>query len=79
MSFFRGFKEGYHSLGKGLSAIVNSTLLTVCYFIGIGVPSIISKVSNKSFLELNVDKNAKTYWTDLNLSKEATEKYYRQF
>lgn len=78
-SFFRGFKEGTTLFGYTIAGIVNSLLLIVVYVLGVGITSIIAKICKKHFLTLKLDKQAKTYWQDLNLKTRPREEYLRQF
>jgi len=77
--FIEGFKEGQKVLGSCIGAIINSVLLTFVYIFGIGLTSIIAKIFGKRFLNLEIDKKAQTYWSDLNLKKKPIKNYYRQF
>ena len=79
MGFFKGFKEGQKSFGETIAVLVNSVLLSLVYFIGFGGTSIIAKIFGKHFLDLKINKQAKTYWQDLNLDKEKLENSYKQF
>ncbi|MBI2653405.1 hypothetical protein HYX02_01200 [Candidatus Woesearchaeota archaeon] len=76
--FFSGFKKGMKNFGQNIALIVNSALLSIVYFIGVGFTSIISKIVRKHFLDTKLSKKA-TYWHDLNLKKKPIEEYYRQF
>lgn len=78
-NFFIGVKEGTKLFGETISGIVNFILLSFVYFIGVGVTSIIAKLSKKRFLELKISEKEKTYWSELNLTKKPLEEYYRQF
>jgi hypothetical protein len=77
--FFIGFKEGTGMFSHNIGLIVNSVLLSIVYFIGIGFTSIAAKISGKKFLELRTSKKSQTYWSNLNLKKKKIERYYRQF
>ena len=77
--FIRGFKEGQKKFGHDISLIVNTILLSLVYFIGFGLTSILGKLGGKNFLDLKINKKAQTYWEDLNLFKRPIEEYYRQF
>lgn len=77
--FFESFKEGQQEFGKTISIIINSILLTVVYFFGVGLTSIFAKIFRKHFLDLKINENIKTYWTELNLTKKTREEYFRQF
>ena len=52
--FLSGFKEGMRQFGQTISIIINSGLLLIVYFIGIGFTSIIAKLFHKHFLDLNL-------------------------
>ena len=77
--FLIGFKEGFRSFGHVVVNIVNFVLLFFVYFIGVGITALVAKVFGKHFLDLKMNKGAKSYWMDLNLGKKPQEEYYRQF
>ncbi len=77
--FIKGFKKGQKEFGESIAIIINSFLLFLVYFIGVGLTSIIAKIFNKHFLDFKINKQADTYWTDLNLSKKPVQEYFRQF
>jgi hypothetical protein len=79
MSFLSGIKEGFKEFGENIALIVNSLLLSVVYFLGVGPTSLVAKIVRKSFLDVKIEKKSKTYWSDLNLKKRPEEEYYRQF
>ena len=65
-------------LGKIISSMVNFILLSIVYFLGIGLTSIIAKVFNKKFLDLKKE-NKKTYWEEKEMSDKEFQDYFRQF
>ena len=77
MSFLKGFGSGFSLFGHSISRIINTCLLLVAYFLGIGVTALVARLIGKRFLETGLDK--KSFWHDLNLKKKPTEAYYRQF
>ena len=77
--FYVGFKIGMNNFGQNIATIVNSTLLFTVYMLGIGLTSIIARIFGKHFLETEILKKRKTYWSNLNLKKKPIETYYRQF
>lgn len=77
--FITGFKEGQKLFGEHIGIIINSILLSLVYFLGVGITSIFARIFGKHFLELNIDKGLPTYWSELNLTKKSMEEYYRQF
>ncbi len=78
-NFVKGFKKGFTQFGHNLSNLVNSILLSIVYFIGVGITSIIAKITKKHFLEMKIKKSQKTYWSNLDLKKQKMDEYYRQF
>ncbi len=79
MVFFKGFKKGMKLFGDNIALIINSILLSVVYLIGVGITSIVAKLVGKHFLDTKINKEAKTYWSDLDLKKKPINEYYRQF
>jgi hypothetical protein len=76
-AIFKGIKEGMAGFGETISILVNSILLTFVYFVGVGMTSLIAKLSGKHFLETK--KKMGSYWSELNLKKKEMKEYYRQF
>ena len=76
--FFSGIKEGFKNFGNLVTNIINSILLFFVYIIGVGLTSIVAKISRKGFLDIK-KKKVDSYWNNLNLKKKPIEKYYRQF
>ncbi len=77
--FFKGFFKGMKNFGTNISMIVNSILLSVVYFVGVGLTAIFAELFRKKFLDLKLNKQVKTYWKDLNLKKKKIDDYYRTF
>ncbi|MEK6871328.1 MAG: hypothetical protein AABX16_00320 [Nanoarchaeota archaeon] len=77
--FLEGMKEGQKLLGEDIAQIINLILLSIAYILGVGITSLIAKIVGKHFLELNIDKNKKSYWEELQLGTRKKEEYYRQF
>lgn len=65
-------------ISKLVSTIVNFILLSIVYFIGIGIVSIPAKLFGKHFLELK-KQNKSSNWHEHKVTKEPLEKYYRTF
>lgn len=76
---FDEIKEGQKKFTDDIALIVNSILLSLVYVIGVGVTYLISKVSKKNFLDVEIDKNKQSYWEELNLQTSPREEYLRQF
>ena len=77
--FLHGIKEGFKGFGENITIIVNSLLLSVVYFIGVGATSLFARILKKRFLDTKISKQAKTYWQNLDLKKKKFDEYYRQF
>lgn len=77
--FFSGFRRGMKQFGSTISVLVNSILLLLAYLFGIGLPALVAKITGKHFLELRLNKEAKSYWSDLNLKRRPIKEYYRLF
>jgi hypothetical protein len=77
--FLKGFKKGFLDFGYNIILLVNSVFLLFIYFVGVGLTSIIAKLSRKKFLNAVVDKKRKTYWTEPDLKNKLIDDFYRQF
>lgn len=77
--FFEGFKKGFKAFGYNINLIVNTILLSIVYFIGVGITSIIAKLIKKKFLQTNLSKESETYWSQISSENKGIEEYYRQF
>jgi len=65
-------------ISKLISGIVNFILLSIVYFIGVGLVSISAKIFRKHFLELK-RQNKSSNWDEHKVTKQPLEKYYRTF
>jgi len=79
MSFIKGFKSGFKDFGHLINNIINTTLLTILYIIGIGPTALILKIFNKKLLSLKKENVQDSYWEKYDLSTEPEDNYYRQF
>ena len=77
IELLKDIKAGTKIFGDDIASIVNFLLLTFVYFLGVGITSIIARISGKNFLDLREKRGS--YWSELNLSKRTKEEYYRQF
>lgn len=76
---FKGIYEGMGRFGKLVSSIINIFLLLLVFVFGVGLVSIFSRIFGKKYLEMNLDKNSKTYWQDSIIGKRKKEDYYKPF
>ena len=76
--FFKGMRQGFRNFSNVITNVINFVLLLVVYFIGIGIVSVISKLSGRHFLELK-KQNKSSNWHEHKVSKQPLEKYYRTF
>ena len=75
---YSNLKEGQKYFTEDIAAVVNTFLLTIVYFIGVGLTSIFAKISRKRFLDYGI-KDTNTYWKKIELPKNKLEDCYRQF
>ncbi len=90
MSLIKGLREGFKHFGDSVTCIVNSILLTIVYFLGIGPTAIFMKIKGRKLLNDSMRQDADeknnsaakskdTYYEELNLKNEKMEGHYRQF
>jgi len=77
--FINGFKKGMREFGNNAIMIINSCLLALVYIIGVGISSILAKIFRKKFLDIKIEKDRKSYWTDIETKNNKMEEHYRQF
>ncbi|MEK6879727.1 MAG: hypothetical protein AABY22_08980 [Nanoarchaeota archaeon] len=77
--FLEGFKKGQVFFGESIAFLINTVLLTIVYFVGVGLTSIIAKIFGKGFIDMKTDPQTGSYWKELNLDKKPIQYYYRQF
>ena len=76
-AFVKGFKKGFRDFGHIIAYVVNFSLLTIVYFLGVGMSALIGR--NKSFLDMKLEKEKASYWEELHLKTKKKEEYYKQF
>ena len=64
----------FRLVNKGLTSIINFILLSIVYFVGIGITSIIVRLVKKESLSNKINSS----WEQFKLS-EKKEDYYRMF
>lgn len=79
MNFLKKILAIMKKVGFFVSKVVNTILLVVVYFIGVGPTSLIARIFKKKFLDLEICKAADSYWTELDLNSKKKEDYLRQF
>jgi lauroyl/myristoyl acyltransferase len=72
------FKTGFQKFSHLIADLVNLILLAVVYFIGIGITSMVAKITGKHFLKLK-KKDVNSYWIDCQPAGKELDDYYRQF
>jgi|WetSurMetagenome_2_1015567.scaffolds.fasta_scaffold1883665_1 hypothetical protein len=78
--FFKGFYKGMKKFGANIVSITNFIILVPVYLIGVGISSIIAKITGKKFLNMKkFDKKAKSYWVEKQRKKQDLEDSYNQF
>jgi large-conductance mechanosensitive channel len=77
-SFLIGIKDGFHAFGQHISNGINFIILAIVYYLGIGLVSLIAKITGKKFLKMS--KNGKdSYWDEKKLGTLPRDHYYRMF
>ncbi len=74
-----GFLEGLKMFSENIAHLVNVILLSIVYIFAVGITTMIAKFFGKHFLELKIDKNCVSYWSDLNLKRKDLQEYLKQF
>lgn len=74
-----GFKKGFESFGANITFIINTILLLLVYFVGVGITSLFAKITGKHFLKRGFSKSKVSYWKEVSIGKQKTEEYYKQF
>ena len=69
----------FEFVGKKIAILINYTLLTIVYFTAFGATSIAAKLLRKSFLDLKVDNEKKSYWLDRKKEDYTKKESYRSF
>jgi hypothetical protein len=77
MNIFKIIFNGLKWISNILTLIINFILLSIVYFIGVGITSLIAKLFGKIFIKTKNKKSS--YWIDLKLKTKNEDSYYRQF
>lgn len=77
------FKRFQKKLQEILGNTIAFILLIPVYYIGVGIISIIAKLSKKHFLDLtsrtDYNQQQKSFWQEKNCSTKNKELYYKMF
>lgn len=84
MSIWRSIKRGFERFSKfvkpftdKVNLVVNTILLSIVYFIGVGFTSVCAKLVGKKFLKLEKE-NVNSYWIEKE-QNNSKKSYFRQF
>lgn len=66
-------------LSKILSKIVTAVVLTLVYFLGIGLTSILGKIFCKDFIGLKRKSNAASYWLPYQEKQPTLENFMKPY
>lgn len=61
-----------------ISKMINTILLTIVYFVGIGITSIAGKIFRKRFLDMDL-KGGESFWIEVEEKAKTREDYKRMF
>ena len=76
--FLSGFHHGFGKFGRSVANAVNSVLLCIMYFLGVGSAAIITRIAGTKLLKLDAQEK-KSYYTEVEIGGEPNDEYYRQF
>ncbi|MBI5393526.1 hypothetical protein HZA96_06680 [Candidatus Woesearchaeota archaeon] len=76
---WQAIKKGFLAFSHFMQKVVNTILLTIVYFVGVGLTSLISKLFGKHYMELKLDKDAKSYYKECMSTKKVKEEFYRMY
>lgn len=86
MNFFTALSDsgkrtyaGFLFVSGKIRDAVNFIILSVVYFLGIGLTSLFAKMIRKHFLELKKGSKSQSYWKKRNLTSEKEEDFLNQF
>jgi len=79
IKIWEAIKKGFLAFSHFMQKIVNTILLSIVYFIGIGLTSLILKLFGKRFMELKLDKHAKSYYKNCDATKKQKSDFYRMY
>lgn len=75
---FDAFSEFVRPVTERISLVVNTILLTIVYFVGVGLTFCVAKLARKKFLKLEKE-NTNSYWIDKDSKTTEYHKNFRQF
>lgn len=76
--FLKGLARGLTHTGHTITGIINTVLLLIIYFIGVGTAAIITKLAKQELIALE-KKNTATYYNDKKIETENIQEYYKQY
>ncbi len=77
--FIKSIKNGLDIFSQNIITLVNALLLSLVYFIGVGITKLFTKLQGKRLLDTNIDKNKETYWQQVKEKSTHIDEYYKQF
>ncbi|MFA5484710.1 MAG: hypothetical protein WC260_00435 [Candidatus Pacearchaeota archaeon] len=77
--FRENIKKRIKKSSKLILLITNTILLTIVYFLGIGITFLIGKLTRKKLFNLDLNKDEKTYWEKIKEEKKSLEDFYNPF
>lgn len=66
-------------VGKKVATAINYILLTIVYFTAFAATAAIGKLLGKSFLDLKIDRERKSYWLERKNEDYGKKESYRSF
>jgi len=76
--FLEGFGHGFKSFGAIIANIVNTILLVLIYFIGVGIAALIVKLTRQELMSVE-KKKISSYYKSNKPEKQSIEDFYKQY
>lgn len=78
MRRIKSFLDGSKSFGTIITNIINTVLLLIIYFVGIGLAALIVRITKQELMNIS-NKRKHSYYKNELTEKGNLEEYYKQF
>lgn len=76
--FLDGFRHGFKSFGMIVTNIVNTVLLLLIYFVGVGFAALITRITSQKLMSVE-KKKTNSYYKVNKTEKQNIEDFYKQY
>ena len=77
-TFLKGLLHGAKYTGMLITNIINTVLLLIIYFIGVGTAALFTRITKQKEL-MPENKNNETYYNEKKTETEDIQEYYKQY